>query len=52
MDWTIFWYFLAAVVAAGVSYAIWPKERPSHPNIISDERQSRPRLARRHRPAA
>ena len=26
MDWSIFVYFLAAVVAAGVSYAVWPKD--------------------------
>ena len=25
MDWSVAIYFLAAVIAAGVSYAVWPK---------------------------
>jgi hypothetical protein len=27
MDWSVFWYFLAAVLAGGISYAMWPKDR-------------------------
>jgi hypothetical protein len=52
MDWSVFWYFLAAVVAAGVGYATWPKDRRPQLNIPSDEGPARLRSARRHRPAA
>lgn len=30
MDLSVWWFFLAAVVAAGASYAIWPK----HPRAL------------------
>ncbi len=36
MDWSVFAYFLAAVVAAGVSYAVWPKSRRSQINVAND----------------
>ncbi len=41
MDWSIFVYFLAAVVAAGVSYAVWPKDhRPQLPNPLKETRSA------------
>jgi hypothetical protein len=52
MDWSIFYYFLAAVVAAGVSYAIWPKNGRPPLNIIGDEGPIGRQRARRHRRAA
>lgn len=51
MDFSVFFYFLAAVVAAGVSYAIWPKLGRPKLKIIPDEGLRRP-LARRNRSAA
>ena len=36
MDWSIVIYFLAAVVAAGVSYAVWPKGRRPELNISNE----------------
>ena len=41
MDWSIFVYFLAAVVAAGVSYAVWPKDhRPWLPTPLKEKRSA------------
>jgi hypothetical protein len=50
MDWSILWYFLAAVLAAGMSYAMWPKDRRPMLNI-SDEPLSLRRARRRRRAA-
>ncbi len=36
MDWSIFIYFLAAVTAAGVSYAVWPKNQQPKLTISND----------------
>jgi hypothetical protein len=52
MDWSIFYYFLAAIVAAGVSYAIWPKTGRPQLNIISDDGLVRRQPAKRRRWAA
>ena len=46
MDWSIFVYFLAAVVAAGVSYAVWPKDH--RPKLkISDATFKRPAILKK-----
>lgn len=39
MDWSIFGYFLAAVVAAGVGYVFWPKPEPTLPSREKDAAQ-------------
>ena len=36
MDWSVFAYFLAAVVAAGVSYAVWPKDHRPKLNVSNE----------------
>ena len=36
MDWSIFLYFLAAVMVAGASYAVWPKDQRPQLNISNN----------------
>ena len=34
MDWSVLIYFLAAVLAAGASYAVWPKQHRPQLKIV------------------
>ena len=36
MDWTILIYFLAAVLTAGVGYALWPESSRQAPEVSYD----------------
>jgi hypothetical protein len=35
MDWSVFWYLLAAIVAAGLGYTAWPKHRLLPRKVVS-----------------